>query len=73
MWASIGRALIGAAVAFNEHTSSPPAIPSTETKTTFDLEMVLIPADSFMMGDDTFRPIHKVTITKPFYLYRDIS
>ena len=36
------------------------------------LEMVLIPAGSFLMGDNTGlddeKPAHKVTITKPFYL-----
>jgi formylglycine-generating enzyme required for sulfatase activity len=36
------------------------------------LELVLIPAGSFMMGDekgnDNEKPVHKVTITKPFYL-----
>ena len=36
------------------------------------LEMVLIPAGSFVMGDDRGlddeKPVHKVTITKPFYL-----
>jgi len=32
------------------------------------LEMVLIPAGEFMMGNDIEKPVHKVTITKPFYL-----
>jgi formylglycine-generating enzyme required for sulfatase activity len=35
------------------------------------LEMILIPAGSFMMGDeqrDWGKPMHKVNITKPFYL-----
>ncbi len=36
------------------------------------LEMVLIPAGSFVMGDDSAlddqKPAHKVTINKPFYL-----
>ena len=36
------------------------------------LELVLIPAGSFVMGDnnglDDEKPAHKVTITKPFYL-----
>ena len=36
------------------------------------LEMVLIPAGSFVMGDDKGlddeKPVHKVTITQPFYL-----
>lgn len=37
-----------------------------------NLELVLIPAGSFMMGDangrDNEKPVHKVTITRPFYL-----
>ena len=32
------------------------------------LDMVLIPAGSFTMGDDLWKPAHKVTITKPFHL-----
>jgi formylglycine-generating enzyme required for sulfatase activity len=36
------------------------------------LEMALIPAGSFLMGDDTGlddeKPVHKVTISRPFYL-----
>ncbi|MEI8376532.1 MAG: formylglycine-generating enzyme family protein, partial [Planctomycetota bacterium] len=32
------------------------------------LEMVLISAGSFTMGDEIEKPAHKVTITKPFYL-----
>ncbi|KKK80247.1 hypothetical protein LCGC14_2825390, partial [marine sediment metagenome] len=36
------------------------------------MEMVLIPAGSFLMGDaflmDVAKPVHKVRITKPFYL-----
>ena len=32
------------------------------------LELVLIPAGSFMMGDDSEKPVHKVNITRPFYL-----
>ena len=36
------------------------------------LEMVLIPAGSFIMGsedgDEDEAPVHKVTISKPFYL-----
>lgn len=32
------------------------------------LEMVLIPAGSFNMGGANEKPVHKVTITKPFYL-----
>lgn len=38
------------------------------------MEMVLIPAGSFMMGsdkgEDNEKPVHKVTITKPFYMGR---
>ena len=32
------------------------------------LELALIPAGSFMMGDENNAPVHKVNITKPFYL-----
>jgi len=36
------------------------------------MEFILIPAGSFMMGSDKYRasekPVHKVTITKPFYI-----
>ena len=32
------------------------------------LEMVLILAGEFLMGDDEYRPVRKVNITKPFYL-----
>jgi formylglycine-generating enzyme required for sulfatase activity len=32
------------------------------------LEMVLVPAGEFKMGDDSNKPVHKVRITKPFYL-----
>ena len=36
------------------------------------LELVLIPAGSFMMGDESGspceKPVHKVTLTKPFYM-----
>ena len=46
----------------------------SDKETTLDLgggvtlELVLIPAGSFMMGDDVTKPVHKVRITKPFYL-----
>ena len=33
-----------------------------------NLDLVLIPAGSFLMGDDLWKPVHKVRITKPFYL-----
>ena len=32
------------------------------------LDLVSIPAGSFTMGDDRWKPAHKVTITKPFHL-----
>jgi formylglycine-generating enzyme required for sulfatase activity len=32
------------------------------------LEMVLIPAGEFLMGDELEKPAHRVRITKPFYL-----
>ena len=32
------------------------------------MEMVLVPAGEFTMGGDNEKPVHKVTITKPFYL-----
>lgn len=54
------------------------AIPGPMKTATIDLaggvkmEFVLIPAGSFMMGSDTGntdeKPVHKVTLTKPFYL-----
>ncbi len=52
--------------------------PEAEREITFDLgnnikmELVLIPPGSFRMGDrkgqDDEKPVHRVTITKPFYL-----
>jgi formylglycine-generating enzyme len=52
--------------------------PKTPTQKTIELangvnlEMILIPAGAFVMGDDTGlddeKPAHKVTIAKPFYL-----
>ena len=32
------------------------------------MEMVLVPAGEFAMGDHVRKPVHKVRITKPFYL-----
>jgi len=33
-----------------------------------ELKLTLIPAGEFKMGGDSYKPVHKVTITKPFYL-----
>lgn len=49
-----------------------PAHKTVELGGNLKLEMVLIPAGAFVMGDDTGpddeKPAHKVAITKPFYL-----
>ena len=51
-----------------------PAQKTVELGSGVKLELVLIPAGSFVMGDDTGlddeKPVHEVTITKPFYLGR---
>jgi formylglycine-generating enzyme required for sulfatase activity len=53
-------------------TCSLAALPAQEQNLVIELgdgvemEFVLIPAGSFMMGEG--KPIHKVTITKPFYI-----
>ncbi|MCL2000260.1 MAG: formylglycine-generating enzyme family protein, partial [Planctomycetes bacterium] len=43
-----------------------------EITNSIGMELVLIPAGSFMMGSDNAydneKPVHKVTISKPFYL-----
>ena len=54
-------------IAFGEG-KDPPKELAVDLGGSVKLEMVLIPAGSFMMGDDTERPVHKVNITKPFYL-----
>jgi len=56
----------------------PPKLPSRDAEISLDLgngvtlDMVLIPAGSFTMGDDSGdsdeRPAHRVAISKPFYL-----
>lgn len=51
-----------------------PAQKTIELGSGVKLEMVLIPAGSFVMGDDKGlddeKPVHKVTLTRPFYLGR---
>jgi formylglycine-generating enzyme required for sulfatase activity len=53
-------------------TEGPPKELAVDLGGGVKMEMVLIPAGSFMMGDDNGddaeKPVHKVTITKPFYL-----
>lgn len=55
-----------------DKTLGVPAQKSIELGGDTTLEMVLIPAGSFAMGDDMGlddeKPAHNVTITKPFYL-----
>jgi formylglycine-generating enzyme required for sulfatase activity len=42
--------------------------PVDRKKAELPVKMVQIPAGSFLMGDDEFTPIHRVSITKPFLL-----
>ena len=55
-------------------TEGPPKELAVDLGGGVNLELVLIPAGSFMMGDDAAKPVreakpvHKVNITKPFYL-----
>jgi formylglycine-generating enzyme required for sulfatase activity len=53
-------------------TASPKPVPGKEIAVDLGgdmrLELVLIPAGTFMMGDETNGPVHTVNITKPFYL-----
>jgi len=53
-------------------TEGPPKELTVDLGGRVKMEFVLIPAGSFMMGDekglDWEKPVHKVTITKPFYL-----
>jgi formylglycine-generating enzyme required for sulfatase activity len=53
-------------------TAGPPKELTVDLGGRVKMEFVLIPAGSFMMGDETGspweKPVHEVTITKPFYL-----
>ena len=48
--------------------------PLSALRNSMGMELVLIPAGEFMMGSDYYesdeRPVHKVMISKPFYLGR---
>lgn len=52
--------------------SAPPAQRTVDLGDSVELDLVLIPAGAFVMGGDggDELPVHKVTITKPFYLGR---
>lgn len=52
----------------NSDTEGPPKELSVDLGGGVKIDLVLIPAGSFMMGDEGDGPAHKVTITKPFYL-----
>ena len=52
----------------DSETKEPLKEPSVDLGGGVKLEMVFIPAGSFMMGDNDEKPAHKVKITKPFYL-----
>ena len=56
-----------AGTAFSE-AKEPPKKLAVDLGGGVKLDLVLIPAGSFTMGDDRFTPTHKVTITKPLYL-----
>ena len=64
--------LLICASAATAHAAKPPKELAIDLGGGVKLEMVLIPAGSFMMGDARGeydeRPVHKVNITKPFYL-----
>ena len=57
-----------------DRTHGPPKELAVDLGGGLKMEFLLIPAGDFMMGDESSedeRPIHKVQITKPFYLGRD--
>jgi formylglycine-generating enzyme required for sulfatase activity len=56
-----------AGTAFSE-TTEPPKELAVDLGGGVKLDLVLVPAGSFTMGDAIDKPAHKVTITKPFYL-----
>ncbi len=65
-----------AGTAFSD-TKEPPKKPAVDLGGGVKMELVLIPAGPFLMGDDVekpvheeqiAKPVHKVRITKPFYL-----
>ena len=45
-------------------TKEPPKELAVDLGGGVKMEMVLIPAGSFLMGDDVAKPVHKVRITK---------
>ncbi|NQT39791.1 MAG: formylglycine-generating enzyme family protein, partial [Planctomycetes bacterium] len=59
--------LVMAGTAFSD-TKEPPKKLAVDLGGGVELDLVLIPAGSFLMGDDRAKPVHKVRITKPFYL-----
>jgi formylglycine-generating enzyme required for sulfatase activity len=61
--------LLAAAGTANSQTKDPPKTLAVDLGGGVKMEMVLIPAGQFMMGDDEdMKPVHKVHITRPFYL-----
>jgi formylglycine-generating enzyme required for sulfatase activity len=56
-----------AGTAFSQ-TEEPPKELAVDLGGGVKLDLVLIPAGSFTMGVGSKKPVHKVTITKPFYL-----
>jgi formylglycine-generating enzyme required for sulfatase activity len=56
-----------AGTAFSETKESPKEL-AVDLGGGVKLDLVLVPAGSFTMGDAIDKPAHKVTITKPFYL-----